>query len=235
LLKMADACVASVGALEANLCSLWSRFGRGDGCVLHEEADALWFDTPLPLPPYNAVLRFAASKDVDRRIDSLFEYYRRRDVPFVWMVHPTARPLDLDNRLRARDLQEVETCQGMSMRLDQLPDPDEPPHSIEIHEVAGEDHAGELLGLIAWRWNVASDMMAALQKITRAFEPGVPGSGVRGWIARKDGMPVAKVVLNLVANAAGIYGVATRPEARGHGLARLLTLQAPSRGAPRRV
>ena len=76
------------------------------------------------------MLRFAASKDVDRRIDSLFEYYRRRDVPFVWMVHPTARPLNLDNRLRARGLQEVETCQGMSMRRDQLPDPEEPPHLV---------------------------------------------------------------------------------------------------------
>ena len=39
-------------------------------------------------------------------------------------------------------------------------------------------------------------------------------------------MPVSKVVLNLDAGAAGIYGVATRPEARGSGLARMLTLHA---------
>src|SRR5688500_2088716 len=24
----------------------WSRFGRGDGCTLHEPNDAIWFDTP---------------------------------------------------------------------------------------------------------------------------------------------------------------------------------------------
>jgi len=37
-------------------------------------------------------------------------------------------------------------------------------------------------------------------------------------------VPVSKVVLNLDTGAAGIYGVATKPEARGLGLARMLTL-----------
>lgn len=35
-----------VTALEQNLLALWSRFGRGDGCTLHELDDAIWFDTP---------------------------------------------------------------------------------------------------------------------------------------------------------------------------------------------
>ena len=40
------------------------------------------------------------------------------------------------------------------------------------------------------------------------------------------GIPVSKALLNLDASAAGIHGVATKPEARGMGLARHLTLQA---------
>lgn len=56
--------------LEENLWSLWSRFGRGDGCSLHEEHGAAWFDTPIPTLPYNAVIRFTSEHDVDRRIDA---------------------------------------------------------------------------------------------------------------------------------------------------------------------
>jgi hypothetical protein len=65
---------AAVQGLERNLWEMWSRFGRGDGCALHEEADAIWIDTPIPTLPYNAVLRFAAEDDVDRRIDALFDH-----------------------------------------------------------------------------------------------------------------------------------------------------------------
>ena len=81
-------------AMERNLWTLWSRFGLGDECVLHEQEDSLFFDTPIPTLPYNAVLRFCVASDVERRIDAVFEHYRQRDVPFIRLVHPTAQPSD---------------------------------------------------------------------------------------------------------------------------------------------
>lgn len=213
-------------ALEENLWSLWSRFGRGDGCVLHEAADALWFDTPIPSLPYNAVIRFAVEQDADRRIDALFDHYGKRAVPFLWIVHPTARPLDLAGRLRARGLEEAETCPGMSMSLADLPAQQAPPDGIDIFEVSDETHARALLELVGWRWAVPPPVLPKLPAVTRAFKVGAPGSAVRSWLAWREGVPVAKVLLHLGAGAAGIYGVATKPEARGLGLARTLTLAA---------
>ena len=49
---------------------------------------------------------------------------------------------------------------------------------------------------------------------------------MRCWLALIDGKPVSKALLNLDAGSAGIHGVATKPEARGKGLARILTLNA---------
>lgn len=89
--------------------------------------------------------------------------------------------------------------------------------------------AGELrdaLDLVAWRWNIPPDAAARLPAVTRAFDLGVPGSRQRVWLAWRDGVPVAKVALYVGAGSAGLYGVATRPEARGRGLARTLTLAA---------
>ena len=212
-------------ALERNLWAMWSRFGRGEGCALHEHEDALYFDTPIPTLPYNAVLRFRPTADVDRRIDAVFEHYRQRDVPFFWLVHPSARPSDLGERLRARGFEEAEVVPGMAMDLRVLEEPAAPPSGIEIHEAATTD-TETVLEMVAWRWEVPNEVAPKLTGMAPAFGIGVPGSAIRCWVARKDGVPVSKVVLNLDAGAAGIYGVATKPEARGLGLASILTLHA---------
>ena len=212
--------------LEENLWSLWSRFGRGEGCCLHDEHGAVWFDTPIPTLPYNAVICFSAEHDVDRRIDALFAHYRRRGVPFLWIVHPSARPFDLPERLRARGMEEAEICPGMAMNLDDLPAQRALPDGIEISEVNDETGAGRLLELVGWRWAVPQEALPVLAGVTRAFGVGVPGSSVRSWLAWRGGVPVAKALLHLAAGVAGLYGVVTRPEARGLGLARSLTIHA---------
>jgi ribosomal protein S18 acetylase RimI-like enzyme len=214
-----------VEALEQNLWALWSRFGRGEGCALHDRGDALWFDTPIPTLPYNAVLRFSVDSNVDRRLDDLFRHYRDRGVPFMWIIHPTAQPSDLPERLQYRGLEQAELCPGMALDLNTLAPPPEPPAGVEIREVVSSD-TEKVLEMVAWRWDVPSEVAAKLSDIVPAFELGVPGSEVRCWLAWKEGQPLSKVILNVAAGAAGIYGVVTRPEARGLGLARILTLHA---------
>jgi len=212
-------------ALERNLWTMWSRFGRGEGCALHEDDDVLHFDTPIPTLPYNGVLRFSATTDAEPRIDAIFEHYRRRDVPFFWLVHPSARPSDLGERLRDRGFEEAEVLPSMAMDLRELAEPAAPPDGIEIREAATTD-TETVLEMVAWRWGVPNTVAPRLTGIAPAFGIGVPGSAIRCWVARKDGVPVSKVVMNLDAGAAGIYGVSTKPEARGLGLARILTLRA---------
>jgi len=213
-------------ALEENLWRLWARFGRGAGCTLYERDDAMWFDTPIPTLPYNGVMRFAVTADVDRRIAEVFEHFAGRDVPFMWVVHPSAQPTDLDARLRTHGMDEVEVATGMWAPLESLPEPAPPPAGIEVREAITPDDVSAALELVAWRWEVAPGMASRLEGFRRSFRVGEPGSAVRCWIAWKEGRPVSKVILNLDAGAAGLYGVATRPEARGQGLARTLTLSA---------
>jgi len=213
-------------ALEQNLWELWSHFGRGPGCALYDEAGALWFDTPIPTLPYNTVLRFVVAKDVDHRIDSLVEHYNRRGVPFLWIVHPSSLPTDLGDRLRKRGLQEVEVVSGMATNLADLPQPSPAPPGFEIHEVSDETATSHLFELIAWRWNVPPEARPHLNALNEEFEIGTSSAKVRCWLAWSEGVPVSKAVLHCAASAAGLYGVATKPEARGLGLARTLTLEA---------
>jgi ribosomal protein S18 acetylase RimI-like enzyme len=216
----------AIRALEQNFWALWSRFGRSDGCRLHDEPDALWYETPIPTLPYNAVIRFAATQRVDQAIDRIFERFRAREVPFIWVVHPSAQPLDLESRLRSRGFEEAEVVDGMWVDLSQLPAQAEGPGGIRIRQVMFPSDVDALLDLVTWRWNVPSDAQMSLRKISAAFEFGVPGSAVRSWVAWKGDAPVAKALLNVAAGAAGLYAVATKPDARGLGLARELALRA---------
>jgi GNAT superfamily N-acetyltransferase len=216
---------SEIRALEENLWSLWSGFGRGDGCTLHDEPDATWFDTPIPTLPYNGVIRFSAEVNAARRIDEIFKHYRRRNVPFFWIVHPTATP-GLAEQLHERGFEEVEACPGMTRELSGLPPLQELPAGVTLSEVGSEAGTSGLLELVGWRWAVPAEALPRLPEVTRAFAVGAPGSPVRSWLAIRDGKPVAKILLNLADGVAGVYGVVTRPEARGMGLARTLTLHA---------
>jgi hypothetical protein len=56
---------ALIRELEENLCETWSTFGRGPGCSLHEEDELLWFETPIPIIPYNGILRFQVKRNAE--------------------------------------------------------------------------------------------------------------------------------------------------------------------------
>lgn len=217
--------VDATAALESNLWSMWRQFGLGKGCVLVDEDELLRFETPIPQAPYNAVLRFRPRGDPDAAIRSALQPYRVRGVDPVWVVHPTARPDDLRGRLQAHGLERVEVVTGMIAELARVPAGAPMADGIALEEVEPST-SGSFIDLISWRYDLPRGANATLRSVIGAARFGMPGSPNRAWVARRGGESVAKATLHLDGAVAGLYGVATRPEARRHGLARALTLHA---------
>jgi ribosomal protein S18 acetylase RimI-like enzyme len=212
--------------LETNLWETWSNFGRGPGCTLNDEGDALWFETPIPIIPYNGILRFRISDDAERRIESLAGHFRRRSVAFMWVVHPSSLPEDLPELLGKHGLSEIDVMPGMARSLAGLPRMPLIPEGIEIRKVLNPADASAFYQFAAWRWQTAEEHREHYAAIAEQFRLGEPDSRAHIWQAWRGGQPVAKAGMYMGSGSAGIYGVVTRPEARHLGLARILTLTA---------
>ena len=216
---------SAVAALEDNLWDMWSAFGRGEACTLVDTPELLRFETPIPHVPYNSVMRARLVADVDEQIDEILQSYGSRGVPLMWVVHPTAAPADLPQRLEARGLVEAEVCPGMVAAIGDVPSPGADLRGVEVERLVA-DGREEFFELVAWRYSLPADAAGTLLSIMQARGFGQPGCPTQAWVARRDGQILSKVILHMTGAVAGVYGVATRAEARGMGLAEHLTATA---------
>lgn len=212
--------------LEENLWEVWSTWGCGPGCSLHEEEDLIWFETPIPIIPYNGVLKFQLQTDADRVINEIMEHFRDRKAQFMWVYHPSSEPGDLQERLLKHGMKDVEPIPGMARTLEDLEEITPVPDDIEVRKVGSEKDASAFYQFAAWRWDVPEQHQSQYESIVKCFRFGEPNTNAHLWQAWREGKPVAKAGMYLSPNSAGIYAVATRPEARRLGLARALTLTA---------
>ncbi len=211
-------------ALEENLWGLWAHFGRGLDSQLIDTLDLMWFETPIRSLPYNAVMRSRISDEAE--IDARFAHFKAADKPFLWLVHPSAEPADLDQLLEARGFQETEICPGMVIEMSALAPAGPAPEGIQIREVLSGDDVNAMIDFVIWRWDAPEAAAAYLDSVRAQHRIGEPGSPTRVWMAWKDGQPVAKAITYETEGVIGLYGVATRPEARGAGLGRYICLHA---------
>src|ERR1700704_1766455 len=106
---------ADIDAIEQALVGLWSNFGHAHGGIFHEESDLIWAEAPVPQLPYNAVIRTKLGMDAEVRMKQVINRFRERAAQFLWLVHPTAQPDDLTERLVATGLSPVDCATGMSL------------------------------------------------------------------------------------------------------------------------
>jgi ribosomal protein S18 acetylase RimI-like enzyme len=212
--------------LEENFWEGWAYFGKGEYSTLVENENMIWFRTPLPMIPYNSVLKFQVTENVEKEIDEIIERCSAGGHDLAWAITPSSKPKDLTKRLEKRGLFEAEAFAGMGRSLKDLPEIPELPTGIKITEVNEKEGKQEFIEFATWRWSIPEKYHNDYRDMIAPFEFGRPGSKFSAWQAWMDGKPVSKVAVSRSKNSVGIYAVATKPEARRMGLAGILTLHA---------
>lgn len=235
-----------ISAIVSNLESYWMHYGHTSQGKLYDGADCTWFSTIVSSPLYNGVLRTQFSSDlIDASIDQAISYFAQRQRPLVWWTTPTAQPSTLETSLEAHGLTRIMELPGMAIDLHTLSDAP----AIENLEILKVQDAAMLkqwveVAMIGFETPIELfDLVFTVES-----ELGLETMPYTRYLALWRGQPAGISGLYLNAGVAGLYFVATIPEARRQGIGmavtqaalqeakslgyRLAILQASPMGAP---
>ena len=217
-------------ALEANMVEFWSAYGRAPQRELYEGPDLIRFVTGVPFPLFNGVFRARLTPDtVDAAIGETLARGASRGAPLFWWIGPDTQPSDLGAYLERHGFIHAGDTPGMAVDLLALNEDQPAPANLTIK------HVEDLETLKIWARVVAAGSGAPepIHEALIDLEVGVgiaPNGSRRRYIGYQNGAPVAAAALVLNGGVAGIFAVATLPEARRQGIGAALTL-APLREA----
>jgi ribosomal protein S18 acetylase RimI-like enzyme len=213
---------ALVMAIRANMCDFFRHFSRSDPKEHFEnEKFVRWF-MPLPHPWFNGVLSSKLPETLDNAfIEETIQYFRDKNTnTFTWWLEPHLKRVDWEPRLAKYGFGFSNDTPGMAVDLNTLPESKQV-DGLEIRAVDDEEtlHAWAHVFTLGYELPPAWEGMIwyAWSKLGLQFP-------MRNYLGFLEGKPVSTSTMFLGGGAAGIYDVATLPEARSKGLGAALTL-----------
>lgn len=215
---------------EANLCAFIAML---PGAEVADTPHFLRVRTLVPHSYCNLVVArdLPTHDDLAALIAETRAYYAASSTPHRWYVTPRTTPDGIGDALAAHGFARRATG-NMAVDLAILPESAPLPGDCTIEEVRGAPQLAE------WRRTftdgyrlptaIGEPLLSALSALTTS-----PGTPLRHYLGLLDGAPVATATLVLAGGAAGIYWVATVPEARGRGIGAAMTLAALRAGRTR--
>ena len=221
---------ALIAAIESNQFAFWANLRNLPQVEFRDDDEMLWLITGIPLAGFNVVGRAQfATHEIDPGIDETLAHFQSRRVPMLWAVGPSTQPTNLGEHLQAHGLAHTEDSPAMAVNLLTLNEERFELPTLTIVCVS------DLEMLKRWTqvWCIGFESPDFVQGVIFDMEASL-GLGEhlprRFYLGFLKGEPVATSLLFLGAGVAGIYGVATIPDARRQGIGAAMTL-APLREA----
>jgi ribosomal protein S18 acetylase RimI-like enzyme len=159
-------------------------------------------------------------------------HFREHGVPALWWVTPLSRPEDPGRDLEAHGWRLDDPIPWMAARIDRLRCPELQPAPFRIARVTDKAlHAGFIQAMTAG-FSMNEPERHAMNSLAAAVGYAPDAPWVR-WVAFLDDRPVASSGLMVGGGVAGVYNVATAPDARRRGIGAALTATAIAEGRER--
>jgi len=230
----ADLLARPVFAALATCFLALTRHVAGPGVDLGTRDGLVFGAIGTDLPDFNRIMQpDAAGVPSDEAIDAVLAELAGHDV-LSWWIPPGPGRAELEARLAARGFEAGRTGHEIpAMGIDLADAPAaEPLAGLEIEVTASGPEAYEAGLVSAAGFGTEGSTVTEMAEICRRIGERPDGPS-RYFLARLEGRPVATAIGVVAGGAAGIYSVATLPEARGRGIGRAVTLAAMLDGRER--
>jgi GNAT superfamily N-acetyltransferase len=211
---------SAIQAIEANQWALWATVCGDD---FHEENDLAWYLTGIPFPPFNGVVKARLQPDtLEKKIEEMLELYRLRNLPMCWWVGPASSPDDLGEHLESHGLTLEDRAPGMAVDLGLLKNL-EPTKEVKIERVSSKQIMAGWTRVLTSVFGIPVECSDACFEV---FDRVGYALDVKLWnyVGILGDRIVAISTVFLDGDVAGVYNVATMPDARGKGIGAAMSL-----------
>lgn len=214
---------ALVTAIRANMCDFFHHLSRSIPEEHFEnEKFTRWYSS-LAHPWFNGMLSTKPFKEADEAfIEETIGYFRGKGVnTFTWWMDPPLRPSDWEPALTKHGFGFSDGTPGMAVELQALKEPLETVNGLEVRVVADEESLRVWTNIFVHGYGLPSNWENTVYDLWLKLGLGFP---IRNYLGYWNGNPVSTSTVFFGGGVAGIYCVATLPEARGKGIGAAVTL-----------
>lgn len=151
-------------------------------------------------------------------VEAVGRYASATRRPFSWWVADDAALIDAAGVLRDHGFEEGETEENMLLDLHAAVVP-AGPGPAAVSRIRTDEDLSAYADVLAANWAPPAVAVSRFLTAAGAGRSWQHEGASRYYLARVDGAPVAGVEAHIAAGVAGVYGVATREEWHGRGIA----------------
>jgi ribosomal protein S18 acetylase RimI-like enzyme len=215
---------ALITAIRANICDFFRQLSRSNPAEHFENGQFTRWYTPLPHPWFNGVLSSnLPNQDNEAMITEAIKYFRDMGIStFTWWMEPPLKSSDWESALAKYGFGFSDDTPGMAVDLHALNESLSPIAGLEVRIVEDEETLRTWIDTFMPGYGLPVDWASITYELWLKFGFDFP---TRNYLGYLNGKPVSTSTVFYGGGAAGIYDVATLPEARGKGLGAALTLK----------
>jgi len=213
-----------LNALESNRIAYWSAYGRAKGSTLIATPEIIWFYTGIQVPLFNGVLSAKLKpNDVRVTLDNLQAKIVEQRAPALWWIGPRTTPDNLGSLLEQYGLQPAWELPGMAIDLEAVEDQPKTISNFTIEKVSSVETQALWARICAVGTGFPDRVTEDVARLEATLTDPEYKAQHR-YVGFLNGTPVATSALVVDSGIAGIYAVATIPEARRQGIGRMMTV-----------
>jgi ribosomal protein S18 acetylase RimI-like enzyme len=206
-------------AIETISVNCYRSFAGFQNAVTIDDGEIFAVFSHLPIPFFSGVARTNVDEgEVEATIDRL----QSIGSPFRWWVTPSTRPKELASILRARGFRHAYDAPGMIADLTTVPLDAPLPPGITMRQLTRVDELADWLAVFTVVFSSPEHEHAVWREAYARCGVG-ESKPWQHFVAFDGDRPLATTSVHVDGDLAGVYFVATMPEARGRGIGSAVT------------